>query len=374
MLGPEAFQHEKKIVHLLGTRGVPAQHGGFESCVARLAPFLVTKGWEVYVYCQEDGDAPIRTDKWFGVTRVIIPVIGGGTFSTIKFDWLAINYALRLEGLLLSFGYPTGVFSLLPWYKNRVHIINMDGIEWKRSQFGMFGKVAYYINERFAAEFADHLIADHPSIEDHLSTRVKRQKITMIAYGADELTTNDTGPLDFGLDRKSYALVIARPEPDNSILEIVKAFSAKRRPVDLVVLGKYTPTRKYHKKVLDAASEQVIFPGVVYEPDRVLRLRANALFYIHGHRVGGTNPSLVEALGAGSPIIAHDNEFNKWVAADAAVYFRSESDLSAAVDSLTKDTHLLGSLQKRARTRWEADFKWEKILNAYDALLGRYAS
>ena len=106
----------------------------------------------------------------------------------------------------------------------------------------------------------------------------------------------------------------------------------------------------------------------------MLRLRANALFYIHGHRVGGTNPSLVEALGAGSPIIAHDNEFNKWVAADAAVYFRSESDLSAAVDSLTKDTHLLGSLQKRARTRWEADFKWEKILNAYDALLGRYAS
>lgn len=371
-INPDVSPSDTKTIHILGTRGIPAKHGGFESCVARLAPYLREKGWTVFVYCQEEGDGPITTDEWFGVVRVLVPVNGTGTFSTIKFDWKALLYALKRDGLLLSFGYPTGAFALFPWIKRRKHIINMDGIEWKRSQFGSIGKAAYYINERFACYFGTHLIADHPCIEDHLATRVSRSKITTIAYGAENKNALDDAPLDFDLAFRSYGLVIARPERDNSILEIVSAFSEKRRTVNLVVLGNYNRKHDYHREVLDAASDQVLFPGAVYELERVFKLRSCAAYYVHGHKVGGTNPSLVEALGAASPTIAHDNEFNRWVAGDAAIYFDSHAELSEAMELLASDVSKQDSLSAAATKRWEAEFQWKKILAEYDHLLTRF--
>ena len=166
-----------------------------------------------------------------------------------------------------------------------------------------------YLNERAGCWLGNHLIADHPEIKAHLTTRVADAKITMIPYGADRIDNPDSGVLaQYGLQPGGYAMVIARPEPENSILETVAAFSRKPRGMKLVVLGQYDPQKMlYHKQVRDAASDEVLFPGAIYEKATVSALRFHSAIYAHGHQVGGTNPSLVEAMGAGSAVLAHGN-------------------------------------------------------------------
>lgn len=355
---------------LLGTRGIPARHGGFETFVERLAPFLAERGWSVSVYCQEKGKGPVYEDRFGAVTRICVPVAGSGTWSTIIFDWISMTDALRRPGILLSFGYPTGVFAVLPRILGRKHVINMDGIEWKRTQFGWLGRASYYINERFAAAFGNRLIADHPRIADHLATRVSRLKITTIAYGADRVKEIGTNILArFGVEADKYAIVIARPEPDNSILEIVRAFSSRRRGRRLIVLGNFLDNHSYHNSIRTSASSEVLFPGAVYESQVLNALRRHARFYTHGHRVGGTNPSLVEAMGAGNAILAHENEFNRWVAGAGAVYFKTERQASSLMGDLFQDDQLVQSLRKAALTRFDTSFTWPAILAQYEAAL-----
>ena len=364
----------KPAILLLGTRGIPAAHGGFETFVGYLAPYLVERGWSVSVYCQEEGEDPIWTDTYRGVTRIHVPVRGSGTRSTIVFDWLAMLDALRRPGLMFSFGYPTGAFALLPRLKGRRHVINMDGIEWKRSQFGAVGKIAYYINERIAAVLGHRLVADHPCIAEHLATRAPLRKITTIAYGADPVVDADPQLLTpFRIEPDRYSVVIARPEPDNSILELVRAFSRRARGQNLVVLGKFKDGNSYHAAVRAAASPEVIFPGAIYEQPVVQALRKHARFYAHGHRVGGTNPSLVEALGAGNAILARDNKFNRWVAGDGAVYFKTEDDAERQMAALFDDDALIAGLRAQSAARFEAAFTWPLILGEYESMLLREA-
>lgn len=361
---------EKPRILLLGTRGIPARHGGFETFVERLAPYLVRRGWDVTVYCQEEGARATWESNYRGVRLIHISVKGSSIQSTIFFDLITMCDALRRDGLMFSFGYPTGLFALLPRLFRRRHIINMDGIEWKRTQFGKCGRVALYINERFAAMFGSRLVADHPCIEDHLATRVSRRKITTIAYGAEEIFDADLIPLThYGVEPARYALIVARPEPDNSILELVRAFSRQKRNRRLVVLGHFESTNRYHVAVKSAASDEVIFPGAIYDKVRLQALRKHARFYAHGHRVGGTNPSLVEALGAASAILAHDNKFNRWVANRSAVYFVTEDDAEREIERLFSDDELVSDLQAHAKTQFESTFTWESILDQYYEVL-----
>lgn len=196
----------------------------------------------------------------------------------------------------------------------------------------------------------------------------------MIPYGADPVTQADPGLIKtFGLTAGSYALVIARPDIDNSILEIVSAFSARPRGVALAVLGNYSPqTDGYHKKVMEAASGEVRFLGGIYDPSKVAALRFFARLYIHGHQVGGTNPSLVESLAASNPILAHDNPFNRWVAGEGARYFSSRSDCERILDELLGNPAVLPSMGKASQRRFHHQFRWETVLPAYEELLTQW--
>jgi glycosyltransferase involved in cell wall biosynthesis len=174
---------------------------------------------------------------------------------------------------------------------------------------------------------------------------------------------------ELSLQSGRYLTLVARPEPENSVLEIVQAFSRRPRGLQLAVLGSYLDEHPYHRAVRVAAGPEVLFLGAIYEPAVVQALRLHGLAYVHGHRVGGTNPSLVEALGAGNPVIAHDNPFNRWVAGDAARYFSGTDDLSALFDSLPDDSAVLRTMHEAALRRHAAEFTWESVLNAYEKLL-----
>lgn len=360
-------------ISILGTRGVPAAHGGFETFVHHCAPYLVRRGYDVTVYCQADGTGPVTTDYWRGVQRVVVPVSQRGAWGTMVFDWKSTRLAAATDSLILTCGYNTAGLSLLYRLRGRRQIINMDGIEWRRQKYKWHERAFLYLNERLGCVWGNHLIADHPEIKRHLQTRVAAEKITMIPYGAEEVTAADADLLKpLGLDPYEYAIVIARPEPENSILQMVRAFSARKRNVKLVVLGNYRRTVRYEAEVLDAAGEEVIFPGAIYDPAITAALRYYARLYLHGHTIGGTNPSLVEALGAGTPVLAHDNKYNRWVAERGGIYFADEADCGAKLDHVLDDADGLLALSENCRARFHERFTYERVLQEYESLVRQF--
>ncbi|MDQ1120247.1 MULTISPECIES: DUF1972 domain-containing protein [Pseudoxanthomonas] len=368
----QAMPHRQ--ISILGTRGIPAMHGGFETFAERLALHLVQRGWRVTVYCQAgpEQEQPVIEDQWQGVHRVTIGVKASGARGTMAFDWRSIRHAARTRApLVLTLGYNTALFSTWLRLCGVTNVINMDGLEWKRRKWRTHERLWLWANERIGCWAGHHLIADHPEIAQHLATRVRTDKIAMIPYGADLIEDIGDEALEpLGLKGARYGVVIARPEPENSLLEIVTAFSRRRRDARLVVLGRYEPQgNAYHRQVLDAASPEVDFPGAIYDPATLRALRRHALFYVHGHTVGGTNPSLVEALGAGNAVIAHDNPFNRWVAQDGARYFHSVIDCDMHLSALLEDPEAVAAMRRASRQRFDREFRWSFVLAQYQALL-----
>lgn len=363
----------EKHIRILGTRGVPAAHGGFETFAEHLAPYLVERGWQVTVYCQEDGTGPVFEDEWCGVRRVRMPVATTGAAGTIVFDWKSTLHAASEEGLVLTLGYNTAVFCALYRLRGLKNVINMDGVEWRRQKWGMIARTWFWLNDWAGCWLGNHLVADHPEIANHLATRVARGKITMIPYGAVDVTNSPERVVhELGLEPGKYLTLIARPEPENSILEVVQGFSAKRRGYRLAVLGTYHGDNAYHRAVKESASDEVVFLGAIYDKAAVQSLRFHCVAYVHGHRVGGTNPSLVEALGAGNAVIAHDNRFNRWVAGDGAVYFDGADAFSACMSDLLANPGRLEKMRARSRARWQESFTWPVVLAQYEKLLERF--
>lgn len=361
-------------LRILGIRGVPANHGGFETFAEQLSLYLRGRGWTVTVYCQEEGSGPAFEDEWQGIRRVRIPVEGHGACSTVMFDWKSTLHAARERGLALTLGYNTAIFCTLLRLCGVTNLINMDGIEWRRRKWGPIARAWFWLNERFGCWLGNHLIADHPEITRHLSTRVSGHKITTIPYGAYRVDRADPAKLQaFGLIPGGYAIVVARPEPENSILEMVRAWSRKHRGCRLVVLGNLDPRCDYACQVMSAASAEVLFPGAIYEKSVIEALRYFARINLHGHQVGGTNPSLVEALGAGNPVIAHDNAFNRWVAGEhAARYFADEDSCAALIDRLISESAELHQMRAAAHALHSERFTWPRVLSEYESLLLRW--
>lgn len=360
-------------LRILGIRGIPGRHGGFESFAEELAPYLVARDWGVTVYCQESGSGPVTESWWRGVRRVHVPVTQPGALGTIAFDWKCTRHAMRTKSLVLVLGYNTAIFTAAYRLLGIPTVMNMDGVEWKRRKYNALQRAWMLLNEQLGRRLADTLIADHPVIAKRLR---RSADVPVIPYGAREVRAADAALLaPFGLTPGGYVLVIARPEPENSILEIVRAFGAPTNGMLLVVLGNYRNDVRYERQVLEAASDRVRFPGAVYDHDVVDALRHHARLYVHGHTVGGTNPALVEALGAGAPVLAHDNEYNRWVAGDAAEYFADEAGCAGALERLLRPAAELALERMRAaaRRRHASAFTLPHTLERYHQELRRCA-
>lgn len=368
----------KKQVNILGIRGLPAAHGGFETFAHHFALWLKDKGWSVLVYCQHDAVHPNAPpdgfeDEWQGVKRVHFRIAGSGPLSTIKFDYRSVRDVLKRPGVDLVLGYNTAIFSVLQRLQGRKIIMNMDGIEWKRDKWNALAKTWFWFNEVIGAHLSHFPIADHPEIAKHLQ-RHRTSNITVIPYGSASITQADEAAItSLGLKADRYFISIARIEPENSILEVVRTFSARPRGIKLVVLGSFKSGNSYHQKVIAAASDEVVFPGAIFDARIVSALRFYARAYIHGHQVGGTNPSLVEALGAGNAIIAHDNKFNRWVAGAAQAYFSDDVSLERCIQSMSLGSEVIESMRAESRKRHN-DFTLDIIHREYEKIILRAIS
>jgi glycosyltransferase involved in cell wall biosynthesis len=357
---------------ILGTRGIPAAHGGFETFAERLALYLASRGWRVGVYCQAEVERVrdrVSTRTWNGITLITVEVALRGPAATLAFDAFCVKDAATRGGVCLVLGYNGAAF--LPYLRARGGRIltNMDGIEWRRPKWPLPVRAFFYGSEWIAAWSSQRLVADHPAIADHLARRRARRAIATIPYGGDPPPA-DLRPPPLGLEPGRYLVSIARIEPDNNILTLVEAFSRKPRGMRLVVLGTLKVGNAYHRAVEDAAGLEVLMPGAIYEPEMVQSLRVHARAYLHGHTVGGTNPSLVEALWAGNAVIAHDNPFNRGTAGDGQFYFTDGDSCAAAIERVLTDEGAVAAARAAARAQAER-FRWDDVLAAYEDELRR---
>jgi glycosyltransferase involved in cell wall biosynthesis len=237
----------------------------------------------------------------------------------------------------------------------------------------------------------DLLVADHPEIARYLSRHFGRRRVVTIAYGAHAVTQAPTDPVtELGLTPGGYGMVVCRPIPENSVTEIVAAWSRRTRGMPLLVVGPFeaseggrlpsNPPRRadntrarvrepYPNEVRAAASAEVQFPGAIFDPARLSALRHHAGVYLHGHTVGGTNPSLVEAMAAGNAVVAHDNVYNRWVAGEGNAYFTGTDDLAGLLDRLLPDTERRRAMGAASRARHQAEFTWSHIGDQYEVAL-----
>jgi glycosyltransferase involved in cell wall biosynthesis len=360
-------------VRILGTHGVPGSYGGFETAAENIGLYLRQRGWRVVVYCQLDGDGPTEVDEWNGLERVKIRESKPGWRGTAAFDLKSIRHAMSVReagDVWLTLGYNTGAYNVLPRLRGIPNVINMDGMEWTRKRWGLAKQGILLANERFAGAVGNVLIADHPVIATYLCRNFGKRRVRTIAYGAPEVTDAPTGPVtDLGLTPAEYGMIVCRPIPENSILEIVTAWSKRRRGMRLLVVGPYGDDDPYQVAVRAAASVEVLFPGAIFEPDRLQALRYHSALYLHGHTVGGTNPSLVEAMAAANAVIAHNNRYNTWVAGPGNAYFNGTDDLDTLLTDLVGDPVRRRRMGKASLARFREEFTWQRIGAQYEEAL-----
>ena len=359
---------------ILGTRGIPAAHGGFETFAQQLSLYLKRSGWNPSVYCQVDhidGEKRVSEDTWNGVNRILIPSRNGGSAASISYDLRCILDASRRPGKILLLGYNTAIFAVLLSMRGRDVMINMDGLEWQRPKWSRMARSWLWMNEKIAAKLSTTMVADHPEIKAHLVRFAPAAKVVMIPYGAPAVTHAEEAPLrSLGLTPRSFYVCISRIEPENSQLDLVRAFAGTPREQTLVMLGKLDPANAYHRAVKEAAGSNVRFTGPIYDKDTLASLRFHATAYCHGHTVGGTNPSLVEALGAGCAVIAHDNKFNRWTAGAGQYFFSDASSCQAIFDQIDANPAALDHARDLARLQHRTKFELDDVLGRYERLIG----
>lgn len=356
-------------VAIIGTRGYPSYYGGFETAVRKLSPYLADDGWDVIVYGRTGATKTDDPDRDMRIRTVVTGGVESKSLSTLSYGFTAVLHALKDKpDVALVMNVANGFF--LPLLKARGirTLVNVDGIEWDREKWGRLAKAVFRMGARFTARFADDLIFDSREIERRWGADFHRSGV-FIPYGGDappEL------PLEPGLVHRGYVLAVARFVPENTIPQFLDAAEriAEKHPVVVVGSSGYGGPLDAQAADLAESHPNVHTLGHVSDDARLLSLWQHAGVYFHGHSVGGTNPTLVQAMATGTPIVARDTVYNREVLSDGARFCAPDSDsIAQAVTDLMSDAAAQKELSTTAATRASERYTWQGVCVAYrDAL------
>jgi glycosyltransferase involved in cell wall biosynthesis len=356
---------------ILGTRGIPAAYGGFETFAEQLATRLVKLGIDVTVYCEGDGrNAP---HEFRGIQLRYVPTKLRGPLTTIAFDVSCLWDARKDFDIVYMLGYGAAPFMFIPRLFGTIVWLNVDGIEWRRAKWGGTAKTYFRIMEYFSTKTANRIIADAEAIQAHFRLRHgDKFKCSVIPYGApiveNRIARDQLG--DFGIEPGQYYLVVCRLEPENHVYEIIRGYLQANPSLPLVIVGNHQVETAYTKQLVSLSSEKVRFVGAIFDQAKLEAIRVSCRAYIHGHSVGGTNPSLLEAMGCGNAVIAHDNVFNREVLGTAGTYFRSSVELAAVLSEFeVLSADQLATFRIAAKERILNRYDWNGIVSQYFDLI-----
>ena len=374
-------------VFIIGSRGLPAQYGGFETFVDQLVSHQVSPDIQYHVACLSNNQAYQHFD-YKGVDCFTIKAPKLGPARVIAYDMMAINYALKhikKQGIEQPIFYVLGntIGAFVAPFARKIHkmggrfYINPDGLEWKRAKWAKPIQAYLKYSEKIMTRHADLVISDNPGIESYIKEAYSWSKTTYIAYGTDTsksgLSREDkkirTWFADKQVSEGSYYLVVGRFVPENNYEAMIRGFMQSNSQKDFVLITNVEQNKFYEQLRKDTGFDQdprVKFVGTVYDQELLKYIRENAFAYFHGHEVGGTNPSLLEALESTKLNLLLDVGFNREVGEDGALYWKKDQ-LAHVIDQAEQmDTQAIEDLNQKSSQRIAEAFTWEKIVTDYE--------
>lgn len=360
-------------IAILGTRGIPANYGGFETFAEQLGTRLATRGHEVTVYCRTHYSANQTTTYYNGVKLVVLPTIRHKYFDTIIHTFLSVLHAtFRKYDVILICNAANSVFSIIPRLLGTPTLVNVDGLERKRKKWNWIGRSYYLVSEWLSTFLPTAIVTDAQVIQDYYATRYGKES-AMIAYGAEvarrampELLTK------YGLEPNRYVLYVSRLEPENNAHMVIEAYRRLNTDWPLVIVGGAPYAQEYIAQLKSTRDARVKFLGFVFGED-YRALQQNAYCYVHATEVGGTHPALIEAMGAGNCALTLNTPENVEVLGDAGVLFNSAEDLTRQLQTVLADPVRIAEYRRRAMARVLELYNWGQITDEYEALLSKLA-
>ena len=355
-------------IGILGTRGIPNAYGGFEQFAEQLSVGLHERGHEVFVY--NSSLHPYKQREWKNVRIIHCRDLENkmGTAGQFIYDLNCIRDAQKRNfDILLHLGYTSDSLWHRLWPGKAINIVNMDGLEWKRSKYNKLTQRFLKWAESLAAKNADTMIADSPDMQQYLLNTYGKRPI-YIPYGADIFSRPDVSILKkYDLQPHQYFLVISRMEPENNIEMVIKGHLASQHPYPLFIIGNIM--NKFGRHITSTYNNPAIkFSDAIYDQSELDNLRYYCSLYFHGHSVGGTNPSLLEAMACGCRIAAHDNRFNRAVLQNETDYFPNENAVKNIVNTPV-NLSTINNWKKTNIERIATIYNREKIIDDYENLM-----
>lgn len=353
-------------IGILGSRGIPNRYGGYEQFAQYLSQGLVQRGHEVWVY--SSSLHPYQKATWEGVHLIhqYDPEDRLGTFGQFVYDFYCLRDAAnRNFDILLQLGYTSSAVFYPLWPSDTINFMHMDGLEWKRTKYN--AAVRWFLKqmESWAARQADWCVADSVVIQERVQ-QVYHRNAFFIPYGAKTNPAFQKEHLEaFQVEADAYYLLIARFVPENNIELIVKGFLESQTEYPLLLVGNHKNAFGQYL-VKNYKHQQIRFLGSIYDQAQLDSLRGFAKAYFHGHSVGGTNPSLLEAMACRVPILAHQNDFNCAVLGEDALYFEEEKGVIEAIATVE-----LGKFETAFTTnnfeKIQQQYQWQHIIDTYES-------
>lgn len=355
---------------IIGTRGIPANYGGFETFAEELSKRLVARGHDVTVYCRSHYvDSGLR--QYNGARLVVLPTLRHKYLDTVVHSLLSMLDAAtkRFDAVLVCNAANSPLIPILEWTGTPV-AINVDGLERHRKKWNALGRLYYALGEKASLWFASRVVTDARVIRDYYKNAYGADT-TLIAYGAEIARSPERQTLErFNLAHENYLLYLSRLEPENNAAMVIEAFKMVQTEKKLVIVGDAPYAEKYktYLKTLAAGDKRIRFIGSVYGADKKA-LEQNTAAYIHATEVGGTHPALIEAMGAGNCCLVYDTPENREVAGDAGLYYSDPQSLAHLLTRVLSDPELVKDRRQHAQDRVREDYDWETVTNEYEKLL-----
>ena len=390
------YRTKKQQVFIIGSKGIPANYGGFETFVEKLTEYQVSNKIRYHVACMSDNNSRY---EYNGAKCFNIKVPNIGPAKAIYYDIAALKECIEYCKARPAIRKP--IFYILacrigPFighYKKEIEslggvlYVNPDGHEWKRAKWSAPVRQYWKISERLMVKHADLLICDSKNIEKYIQNDYKKYNpnTTFIAYGSDTvpstLKDNDQTYREWlnkhGLEPKSYYLVVGRFVPENNYETMIKEFMKSKTKKSFALITNVSDKflNELKQKTGFDKDKRIKFVGTVYNQELLKKIRQDAYGYFHGHEVGGTNPSLLEALGSTELNLLLDVGFNKEVGENAALYWsKDEGNLAALIEKADKLTQMeIRQIGIRAKRRIEKEYSWEKIVDSYETVFAQEA-
>lgn len=365
---------EKLRLAICGGRGIPSTYSGTETFFVELAPRLVERGHQVIVYCRR-ALFKERPPEYKGVRLIYLPSIETKNLGTFTHTVACMLDVIRrdIDALLVT-NVANALHCIIPRLSRIPCALNVDGIEWKRGKWGSLGKSYFYLNAKLSGRILPRGIVTDAYAMRNLYLREFSTPSACIAYGGSiEVSTNPDAVRQYGLEPRGYYLVLSRLVPENSADMIVDGFNQTTTSRPLAIVGDANYKSQFVERLKARAGDRVRFLGHVGDREHVKELFCNAYAYLHGHTVGGTNPTLLHALGSACCILARDNPFNTEVLADHGLLFSNPGELAGKISFLEDKPSVAEDYRRRAPERIRTAYSWERITDQYEELFYQLA-